>query len=140
MAKSMSLAEMVLPLSSLPMHWVDLQYGDTALERHRLEAQAGVQVQHLDDVDNREDLDGLAALIEACDCVLTVSNTTAHMAGALDKRTWVLRSRIAGFWYWRLGLNRGGWYPSTEVLAQDDDGGWTGALAEVRRQLEQMDM
>ena len=38
-------------------------------------------------VDNREDLDGLAALIEVCDWsyqpVLTI-----HMAGALAKETW----------------------------------------------------
>ena len=41
-------------------------------------------------VDNREDLDGLAALIEVCDLVISTSNVTIHMAGALAKETWVL--------------------------------------------------
>ena len=37
-----------------------------------------------------QDIDGLAALITACDLVVTVSNTTAHLAGALGKETYVL--------------------------------------------------
>ena len=41
-------------------------------------------------VDNREDLDGLAALIEVCDLVVSTSNVTIHMAGALAKETWVM--------------------------------------------------
>ena len=32
----------------------------------------------------------LAALIEACDLVVSTSNVTIHLAGALAKETWVL--------------------------------------------------
>ena len=38
----------------------------------------------------KEDLDGLAALIELCDLVVSTSNVTIHMAGALGKDSWVL--------------------------------------------------
>ena len=40
-------------------------------------------------VDNREDLDGFAALIEVCDLVVSITNVTVHLAGALAKETWV---------------------------------------------------
>ena len=36
-------------------------------------------------VNLKEDLDGLGALIELCDLVVSTSNVTIHMAGALGK-------------------------------------------------------
>ena len=61
----------------------------------------GVPVERLGDVDNMNDLDGLAALIAACDAVLTVSNTTAHLAGAVGTPTWVMAAFGRGrLWYW----------------------------------------
>ena len=70
--------------------FVDLQYGDTLIDRERAERALGVRVEHLDDIDNTRDIDGLAALISACDLVVTVSNTTAHLAGALGRPTFVM--------------------------------------------------
>ncbi len=64
---------------------MDLQYGDTAAERAAVERESGMQHRHLADIDNTHDIDGLAALITACDLVVTVSNATAHLAGALGK-------------------------------------------------------
>ena len=46
----------------------------------------------------KEDLDGLAALIELCDLVVSTSNVTIHMAGALGKDSWVLPF-AANFWW-----------------------------------------
>ena len=60
-----------------------MQYGDTSEERAALERTTGLVVSRLEDIDNTNDLDGLAALMGACDAVVTVSNTTAHLAGAL---------------------------------------------------------
>jgi hypothetical protein len=51
------------------------------------------------DVDNINDVDGLAALITACDAVVTV-NTTSHLAGALGVRTWVMAPNQTRIWYW----------------------------------------
>ena len=37
----------------------------------------------------------------ACDAVVTVSNTTAHLAGALGRPTWVMVPHgHARIWYW----------------------------------------
>src|SRR5581483_3958702 len=100
-AKSVSLADYA-PLLRLPgCRFVDLQYGDTRAERAAATRDVGVIVEHIDDVDNTNDIDSLAALIGACDVVVTVSNTTAHLAGALGKPTFVLvpfgRGRM---WFW----------------------------------------
>ena len=69
---------------------VNLQYGDVDDEIREFKEETGIEVIQCASVDNREDLDGLAALIEACDLVVSITNVSVHMAGALAKETWVL--------------------------------------------------
>lgn len=117
---------------------VDLQYGDTREERERIERELGLRVERLPDVDTTADIDGLAALIGACDAVVTVSNTTAHLAGALGVPTWVVvpfgQARI---WYWFKEGDTSPWYPRVRVLRQKAGQRWyelfAVAAAEVRR-------
>ena len=76
--------------SGLDVVLVNLQYGDVDDEIREFKEETGIEVVQCTSVDNREDLDGLAALIEVCDLVVSTSNVTVHMAGALAKETWVL--------------------------------------------------
>jgi tetratricopeptide (TPR) repeat protein len=81
--------------------FIDLQYGETRIEREAVQQDLGVAIERLPDIDNLNDLDALASLIEACDIVVTVSNTTAHLAGALGKETHVLVPTGRGrMWCW----------------------------------------
>jgi tetratricopeptide (TPR) repeat protein len=83
--KSLRLLDL-LPILNVPdIEFVDLQYGDTIEERAALQVSTGVRVNRLAEIDNFNDIDGLAALIDACDVIVTVSNTTAHLAAALGK-------------------------------------------------------
>jgi hypothetical protein len=68
--------------------FVDLQGGDTRAERDRVEREFGIRVEHCDGLDPAHDIDGLAALMTACDIVVTASNTIADLAGALGRPTW----------------------------------------------------
>jgi len=135
--KSISLAQMLGPLASGALHFVNLQYGDTAEERSALQRDLGIEVQAVEEVDNFHDIDGLAALIEACDVVVTTSNTTAHLAGALGKQTLLLlplgRSRL---WYWGHEQDRSIWYPSIRTFAQEKIGDWQHPLAGIKQYLE----
>lgn len=104
---------------------VDLQYGDTSAERQELEAAFGVKLHRLDDVDNMNDLDGLAALIRACDRVLSVSNTTVHLAGAVGTPTCVMVPPMAGrLWYWFENVAQSPWYPNVHVVRRDPSLSW----------------
>ena len=71
-------------------------------------------------VDNREDLDGLAALIEVCDLVVSTSNVTIHMAGALAKETWVMLPRVAVNFWWLVERTDSIWYPSLTLYRQQN--------------------
>jgi hypothetical protein len=112
---------------------VDLQYGDTTEELQTLRQQHGIDIGRCPAVDNFFDLDGHAALVEVCDMVLTVSNTTAHIAGALGKPAYVMLSKGEGrLWYW---ANRDGrrsmWYRAVNIFEQTKHGEWSDVVSDV---------
>jgi hypothetical protein len=47
------------------------------------------------EVNYYKDREEVLAILEACDLVITTSNATAHFAGVLGKRAWLLYTRIA---------------------------------------------
>jgi ADP-heptose:LPS heptosyltransferase len=78
------------------------------------------------------DLDGLAALIAACDAVVTVSNTTAHLAGAVGTPTWVMVPYGRGhLWYWFVNRPQSPWYPRVEVRRQQPDKSWPDLITSI---------
>lgn len=139
--KSLTLETMMQLLVQPDMEFVDLQYGDTSVERQHLADCHGISVRKFDDIDNFKDIDGLAALIAACDIVVTVSNTTAHIAAALGKPALImLPDSPALFWYWHRDISGSPWYPTAVLLRQSRAGDWsdvintaTAALAEFAR-------
>ena len=97
--------------------------------------ETGIDVVQCASVDNREDLDGLAALIEACDMVVSTSNVTIHLAGALAKETWVLLPYVANFW-WLLERTDSIWYPSLTLYRQQTLNDWDSVYESIRKDLE----
>jgi len=82
------------------------------------------------------DLDRLAAMIKSCDLVISVCNTTIHMAGALGIPCLVLvPSKPA----WRYGL-RGEmhWYQSVKLLRQAEGEPWPDVIARAKTKAEEM--
>ncbi len=135
--KSISLDQLLAPLASERLHFVDLQYGNTADERVALHELHGISVQRLEEIDNFNDIDGLAALIMSCDVVITTSNTTAHLAGALGKTTLLLLPYARGrLWYWSDIDGRNPWYPSITMFSQPEQGDWQTPLEKIRATLE----
>jgi tetratricopeptide (TPR) repeat protein len=134
--KSARLADFADLLRSPGYRFVDLQYGDTHTEREAVERELGVRVERLPDIDNTNDLDGLAALMGACDAVVTVSNTTAHLAGALGRPTWVMVPHgHARIWYWFRDRDESPWYPRVRVRRQHRGQAWSELIAAVAAEL-----
>jgi hypothetical protein len=125
------------PLLRLPdCRFVDLQYGDTLADRRFVTRELGIRVERLDDIDNTNDIDGLAALIAACDTIVTVSNTTAHLAGALGRPTWVLvPSGNARIWYWFKERPQSPWYPHVHLVRQRRAQPWADLIGSATQEI-----
>jgi hypothetical protein len=105
--------------------FVDLQYGDTSAEREAVKQATRVTIERLADIDNTNDIEGLAALMNACDLVVTVSNTTAHLAGALGRPTMLFVPQSGGrLWYWFSDRTDSPWYPRMRVRRQKLGQSW----------------
>jgi tetratricopeptide (TPR) repeat protein len=134
--KSTALRDWLAILRVPGIRFIDLQYGDTASERVRVEREDGAHIEHLPDLDLYNDIDGLFALCAACDLVITASNVTAHIAGALGRPVWVIVPKGNGrFWYWFAGRSDSPWYPSMRIVEQVVPGRWRETLDEVAREL-----
>ena len=137
--KSLPLVDCAPLLKLSGVRFVDVQYGDTGAERNSVEAATGVRIARFEEVNHFNDLEEVLAILEACDLLITTSNATAHFAGALGKRTWLIYlADRAPFHYWAHGgTHRCLWYPSVEIVTVPDLSDWNGLAAHVSRKLEQ---
>lgn len=116
--------ELLAPLLEQDAVFVSLQHG---VETSELEGPAAV-VRTFEGA--TDDLDRLAALISALDLVVSVDNTTVHLAGALGRPVWVLLSANPE---WRYGLSGETmpWYPSAKLFRQGDDRCWEPVMQKI---------
>lgn len=131
--KSVPAADMAPLLALEGIQFVNLQYGEAATALDALPLGSGSSLVRLDSVDAYDDLDGLLALIEACDLVVTVSNTTAHLAAASGKPVILLLTLGSGhFWYWHAGCPelKVPWYGQVRRLLQTTIGEWPPVIAD----------
>ena len=133
--KSVQLKDMEHIFSGLDVVLVNLQYGDVEDEIREFKAVTGIDVVQCASVDNREDLEGLAALIEVCDLVVSITNVTVHLAGALAKKTWVLLPYVPNFW-WLSDRPDSIWYPSASLYCQPTLNDWDSVYVSIRKDLD----
>ena len=130
--KSLALRQLAPLWAHTDAQWVDLQYGDTTLERQSFGRETSHALHKLEEVDNFHDLEGLAALIMACQGVVTTSNSTVHLAGALNQRSALLVPFGKGkLWYWHSVNGHSLWYPSVRIFEQSANGSWEQAIAQA---------
>jgi ADP-heptose:LPS heptosyltransferase len=116
------------------MQWINLQYGSPAQEINDAHERFGIAIHDWDDSDPLTDLDNFAAQIAALDLVISVDNSTVHMAGALGVPVWVLQPYSAD-WRWLLEREDSHWYPSVRQFRQPAREDWASVLRNAEQQL-----
>lgn len=134
--KSISLEEL-LPILSIPnITFINLQYGDTKKEVDDIKIKHGIEIQSINELDNFHNLDGLTNLVSACDYIITSSNVTAHIAGALGKETYLLAPFSHGkIWYWGENEQTCLWYPSIQIYRSVNAGLWSQPINLLKNKL-----
>ncbi|MBF0379966.1 MAG: tetratricopeptide repeat protein [Magnetococcales bacterium] len=115
--------------------FVNLQYGDTRKEREELKKSGDITFVHDDSIDQMENLDSFAAQVAAMDLVVTISNTTAHISGALGVPTLLMLGEVP-IWYWMLNRTDSPWYPSLTLFRQKKQGDWGDVVNAVGREIK----
>lgn len=124
-----------LPLLKTPgIEWINLQYGETDRECAQLRDEHGILIHDWPTGDPLHDLDEFAARVAPLDRVISVGNTTVHMAGALGIPAWVILPTIPG-WRWLLQGDTSPWYSSVRCFRQQQNEAWPSVLARVAQEL-----
>jgi len=124
--KSLQLEQLSPLLLRDEFRFVNLQYGAVKEDLSEVRKKLGVEVQEIAGLNCYDDIEGLLALVDLCDLVVTTSNVTAHLAGANGKKTAVLvPSGVGRIWYWRSIGENSLWYPSVTLFEQEKGrAGW----------------
>lgn len=86
-------------------------------------------------VEDLHDFSDTAALIANLDLVVSVDTSTAHLAAAMGKPTWIL-SRYDNCWRWLEGRDDSPWYASVKLYRQGPDRNWAPTLARLANDLQ----
>ena len=122
------------PILTIPgVQFVNLQYDECSAELREAERLFGVRVHVPEDLDLRNDQDGLAALIASLDLVISGGTAVDALAGALGVPAWVL-TRSIGDW-WGLGTDHCPWNPSVRPFLCDAAAGWEPVIARLASEL-----
>jgi ADP-heptose:LPS heptosyltransferase len=109
---------------------VNLQYGDVSSEISLLKKNDKISVTQVDSIDIYNDIDSFSSLIDSCDLVVSIDNSTVHLAGSLGKKTFVLLPKVSD-WRWMLKENFTPWYKSLKLFRQDTDNNWTEVMNKI---------
>lgn len=113
---------------------ISLQRGAEADQKAALAARPWVE-SHIDydALDNRA-FSQTAALISACDLVISADTAIAHLSGALGKPTFVVMP-VEGDWRWLTGRADTPWYPGMRLFRPSLEGGRAGVFEAMTKAL-----
>ena len=129
--KSLSLEEFILGIYSPNIRFVCLQYGDVKEEINYVREKHGIEICEVEEVDKFNDIDDLAALIVACDDIVTAGNVTVHLSGVLGVSGKILVPTNHLF-YFGLDDVTSYWYPSLKLFRQKTLGEWSEQLERIK--------
>ncbi len=97
-----------------------------------------LQTGHLMDLDVTilseyfRDLEDLLAAIAELDIIMTADVVTAHLAGAMNKRTFVLLPLLPN-WFWKYKGQSSSFYPNTTILRQSVENDWDRPIQKAKQ-------
>ncbi|GLQ32231.1 tetratricopeptide repeat protein [Litoribrevibacter albus] len=134
--KNLELASMA-PLFELEnVQWICLQYGDVSEDLYKLNTAFETNIYVDETVDLTNNLALSAVQIMALDLVVTVSNATAHLCGALGVDCLLLTSK-SPMWYWGGDGEKSVFYPSISIYRQKEHNQWLEVVERVKKTISE---
>ena len=114
--KSLELETLIPLIRKKNFTFINLQYGNTADEVKRIEDKYNINIITLKELDLFNDFESIAIVLKKLKLFISVSNSTAHLAGALGVETWLIKpAQHAVFHYWNQPDQKTPWYNSIKL-------------------------
>jgi tetratricopeptide (TPR) repeat protein len=122
------------PILTIPgIHFVNLQYDRCDADLDEAERRFGARIHRWDDMDLRNDQEGVAALISTLDLVVSATTAVHEMAGAVGAPVWVLARGSLNFW--GLGTDSCPWLPTVRAFPCGPFDPWEPVIERVASEL-----
>ena len=106
------------PIFKIPnVKFINLQYGETHDELEDFQNNENIEITTINKIDLFNDFESICALLKNLDLFVTVSNSTAHLAGAIGVPTFLIKPpNHATFHYWNQKNEKTPWYNSIKLF------------------------
>jgi tetratricopeptide (TPR) repeat protein len=116
-------------LSMQNIFFISVQYSPLKQDINQLSKFANENLYLDKTFDSLSEIDTAASQISSLDAIITVSNTIAHLSGALGKPVGTIVPYGRGsFWYWFKDTEDSIWYPSMRLFRQNNPGDWDSTI------------
>ena len=132
--KNIELSEILDSLSGEDVQFINLQYGDVSDDLRKLNTDMRDRFNTMDEIDKRDDLDRLAALMACCDVIVTTANATVHLASALGRPTHLILTERHS-WEWHQSWERSYWYPECRIHRVTDQMSLEQILKQIKTEM-----
>mgnify|MGYP000275952747 CR=1 FL=1 len=122
--------DMAAILKTPGIQFINMMYDECSEELEWARTELGIDIHHFSDLDQFNDMEGVAALLSVLDLMITVPIAVSEMAGALAVPTWYM---IFTHHVNTLGTDHLPWFPHTRCFFKERVGEW-GAVTEMLAQ------
>ena len=115
-AKSIKLENLSCINNLKKISLINIQYGNIKDDLERFNNKHEKKIITINDIDIYNDLESLGGLLSQLDLLITISNSTAHLAGSLGVETWLITPpNHASFHYWNQLKDHTPWYKNIKL-------------------------
>jgi len=131
----LNLLRPISAIGSAKARFHNIQYGVREDQAKAITKEFGASLVTDTGTDPMKNLKRAAAQISALDLVITIDNTTAHMAGALGTPTWLFLPKGCDY-RWGRDPDLTALYPSIRLFRGHDVASWSGAIMDMADAIE----
>jgi len=136
--KSIELENLLPILKNENLEFFNIQYTNEKKNIDQFNQKYNLKIQNIHDLDTFNDLHSLSKYLKSFNFIITISNTTAHLAGSLGVPTLLmLPKNIGKLWYWNNSIDsKSLWYPSVRIFKQNVENDWDTVILEINRYIQ----
>ena len=128
--RSLSVNEVSNIITASDNTFINLQYGDIEKQLDQIEQLSNKNINAISGINLTENLHGLASIINNCDLIITIDNSTAHLAASLGKPVWILLPYFNDF-RWMEESDLSIWYENVFLLRQTNHKDWSSVIDNI---------